>query len=62
MPDERRRSSIATVMPTWLTGALVNVRIARSGPDAPRNSQMSPVRVSSSALVNDTVFAFTTAA
>ena len=30
-------------MPTWLTGALVTVWIARSASERPRNSQMSPV-------------------
>src|SRR5688500_18715451 len=30
-------------MPTWLTGLLVTVRIARSASDRPRNSQTSPV-------------------
>ena len=34
---------MATAMPTWLTGLLVNVRMARSATDLPRNSQMSPV-------------------
>ena len=43
------RSSIAIVIPTWLTGLLVIDWIARSGPELPRNSQMSPVRVSFSA-------------
>ena len=56
------RSSIATVIPTWFTGLLVIAWIARSGPDPPRNSQISPVRVSSRARVSDTVFAFTSAA
>ena len=56
------RSSIATVIPTWLTGAFVSAWIARSGPDPPRNNQISPVLVSSSARDRDTVFAFTTAA
>ena len=36
-------------MPTWLTGALVSVRIAWSATERPRNSQRSPVRVSSTA-------------
>ncbi len=36
-------------MPTWFTGALVRVRIAWSAIESPRNSQMSPVRVSSAA-------------
>jgi hypothetical protein len=49
-------------MPTWFTGLLVIVWMARSGPDPPRKSQMSPVRVSSSARVNVTVFASTPAA
>ena len=53
---------MATVMPTWLTGAFVIVWIARSGPEPPRNSQMSPVRVSDNARSNVTVFAFTSAA
>ena len=53
---------MATVIPTWLTGALVIVWIARSGPELPRNSQISPVRVSSSARCSDTVLSFTTAA
>ena len=30
-------------MPTWLTGLLVTVRIARSASERPRKSQMSPV-------------------
>ena len=30
-------------MPTWLTGLLVMVWIARSASERPRNSQMSPV-------------------
>ncbi len=30
-------------MPTWLTGLLVTVWIARSANERPRNSQMSPV-------------------
>ena len=30
-------------MPTWLTGLLVTVWIARSASERPRNSQMSPV-------------------
>ena len=37
------RSSIATTMPTWLTGLFVTARIARSASERPRNSQMSPV-------------------
>ena len=37
------RSSIASTMPTWLTGLFVNSRIARSATDRPRNSQTSPV-------------------
>ena len=53
---------MATVMPTWFTGALVIVWIARSGPESPRNSQMSPVRVSASARSSVTVFAFTSEA
>lgn len=53
---------MATVIPTWLIGAFVNVWIARSGPDPPRNSQTSPVRVSSSACVSDTVCSVTSAA
>ena len=53
---------MATVMPTWLTGALVRVWIARSGPEPPRNSQTSPVRVSFSACVSDTVCSVTSAA
>src|SRR5258705_3214755 len=56
------RSSIATVIPTWFTGLLVIDWIARSGPDVPRNSQISPVRVSSSARCSDTVLPFTPAA
>ena len=36
-------SSSATTMPTWLTGLLVTVWIARSASERPRNSQMSPV-------------------
>src|SRR4051812_8157178 len=38
------RSSSATTIPTWLTGLLVIVWIARSASERPRNSQMSPVR------------------
>lgn len=53
---------MATVMPTWFTGAFVMVWMARSGPDAPRNSQTSPVRVSASARSRVTVFASTRAA
>src|SRR5918992_2277067 len=34
---------MATTMPTWLTGLLVTVWIARSAIERPRNSQMSPV-------------------
>src|SRR3954449_10144775 len=37
-------------MPTWLTGALVSARITWSASDGPRNTQTSPVRVSSTAL------------
>ena len=36
-------SSSATHIPTWLTGLLVIVWIARSAKERPRNSQMSPV-------------------
>src|SRR4051812_32982308 len=36
-------------MPTWLTGALVNVRMVRSATVRPRNSHTSPVRVCSAA-------------
>ena len=36
-------SSSATTIPTWLTGLLVTVWIARSASERPRNSQMSPV-------------------
>src|SRR3954447_26090314 len=36
-------------MPTWLTGALVTARIARSATEAPRKIHTSPVRVSSTA-------------
>jgi hypothetical protein len=42
-------SSSTTAMPTWLTGALVKARIARSAIEAPRNTHTSPVRVSSTA-------------
>jgi hypothetical protein len=52
-------SSIATVIPTWFTGLFVNDWIARSGPECPRNSQISPVRVSSRARSRDTVLSFT---
>jgi hypothetical protein len=55
------RSSIAIVIPTWLTGALLIVWIARSGPEVPRNSQISPVLVSSSARSSETVLSFTPA-
>ena len=34
---------MATTIATWLTGALVATRIARSAIVRPRNSQMSPV-------------------
>ena len=40
---------MATTMPTWLTGELVNVRIALSAAEWPRNSQTSPVWASSTA-------------
>src|SRR3954462_14995817 len=43
-------SSRTTAIPTWLTGALVTARIARSASDGPRNTHTSPVRVSSTAL------------
>ena len=43
-------SSSTTAMPTWLTGALVSARIARSAIEAPRKTHTSPVRVSSTAL------------
>src|SRR5688500_6975624 len=36
-------------MPTWLTGLLVTVWIARSASERPRNSQMSPVAASATA-------------
>ena len=36
-------------MPTWLTGALVTARIARSATETPRKIQTSPVRVRSTA-------------
>src|SRR5213076_1210892 len=36
-------------MPTWLTGALVNVRIATSAGESPRKTQTSPVRVTATA-------------
>ena len=36
-------------MPTWLTGLLVVSWIARSAAVCPRNSQTSPVRVTSRA-------------
>ena len=36
-------------MPTWLTGLLVDSRIARSATDEPRKIHRSPVRVTSSA-------------
>ncbi|QXG76629.1 CxxxxCH/CxxCH domain-containing protein [Modestobacter sp. L9-4] len=47
------RSSSTTAMPTWLTGALVTVWMARSASDPPRNTQTSPVRVSSTAWASD---------
>src|SRR5688500_6211646 len=43
-------SSSTTAIPTWLTGALVSARIARSAREPPRNTHTSPVRVSSTAL------------
>src|SRR5271154_6663488 len=50
------RSSTATVMPTWFTGLFVNVWIARSGREPPRNSHRSPVRVSFSAWSRVNIF------
>lgn len=47
---------MATVIPTWFTGLLVSVWMARSGPEPPRNSQRSPVRVCSSAWSNVSIF------
>ena len=43
------RSSSATTMPTWLTGALVTVRMAMSATDAPRKSHTSPVEAMATA-------------
>src|SRR3954467_11057925 len=43
-------SSRTTAMPTWLTGALVSARIARSAKEGPRHTHTSPVRVSSTAF------------
>ncbi len=40
---------MTTVMPTWLTGALLTSWIVRSAALWPRNSQTSPVRVRSTA-------------
>ncbi len=40
-------------MPTWLTGALVSVWIARSAAVRPRNSHRSPVRVTRAAASTD---------
>ena len=40
-------------MPTWLTGLLVIVWIARSATEPPRNSQMSPVAVVAMASSRD---------
>ena len=37
------RSSSATTIPTWFTGAFVSVRIATSASERPRNSHRSPV-------------------
>src|ERR1700740_610799 len=48
---------MATVIPTWFTGLFVNVWMARSGREPPRNSQRSPVRVSSSACSSVSMFA-----
>ncbi len=42
-------------MPTWLTGALLAVWIARSATVPPRKSQRSPVRVVSTASSKETV-------
>ena len=36
-------------MPTWLTGALVTVRMAKSATEAPRNSHTSPVAATATA-------------
>src|ERR1700743_317237 len=52
------RSSMATVIPTWFTGLFVNVWMARAGRGSPRNSQRSPVRVSSSACSRVSMFAY----
>ncbi|SHV32672.1 Uncharacterised protein [Mycobacteroides abscessus subsp. abscessus] len=46
---------MANVIPTWLTGLFDNVWISRSGPERPRNTQISPVRVASSASPIDTL-------
>jgi hypothetical protein len=43
MPQQRRRSSSAMTMPTWLTGLFVTVWIVRSASERPRKSQTSPV-------------------
>ena len=40
---------MTTAIPTWLTGALVRVWIARSAAVRPRKSHRSPVRVRSTA-------------
>src|SRR5688572_29422341 len=49
------RSSSTTAMPTWLTGLLVSVWIARSAVERPRNSHRSPVRFIRTASSKSTV-------
>jgi hypothetical protein len=49
------RSSSTTDMPTWFTGLFVLSWMARSAAVRPRKSQMSPVRVSSTASSSGTV-------
>src|SRR3954447_4503533 len=49
------RSSSATTMPTWLTGLLVRVWIARSAAKGPRNTHPSPVDAAPTASSRDSV-------
>ena len=46
-------------MPTWLTGLLVTVWIARSAIERPRNSQMSPVAAVATASSKGSAETFT---
>ena len=63
-----KRAELRSLRPAYVADQhkdyveILKEELAKSGPDAPRNNQMSPVRVSSNAFVNDTVFAFTPAA